>query len=268
MEGNGKMITAGIDVGAATTKAAVVIDDEMAGYCIMPSGAIIEKTIREVSEKAFSNAGISQGDIEYVIGTGWGRNAVKIADKTVTEIACHGAGAGWSHPKTRTIIDIGGQDSKAISLGDDGSVIDFVMNDKCAAGTGRFLEVLCGILQTEITKLGALALASDDPCEVSSTCTVFAETEVVGQRAKGRSVEDLVAGVIKSMIKRVVQMSMRLKVADDIVFTGGVAKNIGATKFLGDELGSGVVVLEEPQIMGALGAALVARKELIKKMSN
>lgn len=256
------MRTAGIDVGAATTKAAVLDGDKLTGYYIMPTGAIIEKTIETVTKKTLEKAGISMDDLEYIVSTGWGRSAVSFADKRVTEIACHGAGAKWSYPMVRTIIDIGGQDSKAISLGEDGKVIDFAMNDKCAAGTGRFLEVISVILETDVTKIGDLALASKNPCDISSTCTVFAETEVVSNRAKGRRVEDLVAGVIKALTKRVVQMAMRMKIIDAVVFTGGVAKNVGAKKFLEDELHTEVIVLPEPQIMGALGAALIAQREL------
>jgi predicted CoA-substrate-specific enzyme activase len=255
------MHTAGVDVGAATTKAAVLEGDKMVAYHIMPTGAIIEKTIETVTKKTLEKAGISMNDLDYIVSTGWGRSAVAFANKSVTEIACHAAGAKWSYPEARTIIDIGGQDSKAISLGENGEVIDFAMNDKCAAGTGRFLEVMSNILETEVTKLGSLALASKDPCVISSTCTVFAETEVISNRARGRSVEDIIAGVIKAMIKRVVQMSMRLKIKDAVVFTGGVAKNIAAKTFLGKELQTEVIVLYEPQIIGALGAALIAQRD-------
>lgn len=258
------MYTAGVDVGAATTKAAIVDDEKMVSYCIMPTGAIVERSIKAVTEKALKDACISMQDLNYIISTGWGRGSVPFANKSITEIACHGAGAHWSYPDVRTIIDIGGQDSKAISVDESGRVIDFTMNDKCAAGTGRFLEVISGILETQVANLGGLSLSSKDPCMISSTCTVFAETEVVSNRARGRSVEDLVAGVIKAMIKRVVQMARRVNVREAVVFTGGVAKNIGAKKFLEDEIKMPVVVLPEPQIMGALGAALVARKEAQK----
>lgn len=259
------MWTAGVDVGAATTKTAILNDKDMVGYCIQPTGAIVEKTIKLVTDIALEEAGIQMGQLDYVVSTGWGRSGVSFAQKSVTEIACHGAGASWLYPDVRTIIDIGGQDSKAISVDENGRVIDFTMNDKCAAGTGRFLEVISGILETHVTKIGELALKSQNPCQISSTCTVFAETEVVSNRARGRSVEDLVAGVIKSMIKRVVQMAMRVKVKDKVVFTGGVAKNVGARKFLEDELKTEVEVSPEPQIMGALGAALLARKEVVQK---
>ena len=260
-------LTAGVDVGAATTKAAIIADGNLLSYFIMPTGAIVESAAMTVAEKVMNEAGIAMNDLNYVIATGWGRQGVPFANKTVTEIICHAAGAHWLIPETRSIIDIGGQDSKAMTVDDNGTVLGFVMNDKCAAGTGRFLEVMAQVLETTVEKLGPIALNSEDPCQISSTCTIFAETEVIALRAQGRNREDLVAGILAAVAKRVALMAQHLKLGKELVFTGGVAKNIGVKKALENELGTEMLVSEEPQIIGALGAALLAKKEALK-LSN
>ena len=203
---------------------------------------------------------ISLNELDYVVSTGYGRGAVEFADKTITEIICHAKGAHFLIPSTRSIIDIGGQDAKAMEIDGEGNVLNFVMNDKCAAGTGRFLEVMAKVLGVRtVSKMGALALKSDEPCRISSTCTVFAETEVVVLRGEGKLREDLVAGVHKAVASRVSVMAATLNFSPDAVFTGGVEKNIGVKNYLEEELGMAFRVPDEPQIVGALGAALFAQ---------
>jgi len=204
--------------------------------------------------------------LDYVLSTGYGRNAVSFSNKSATEIICHAKGAHFLIPETRAIVDIGGQDSKAIEVDEQGNVRDFVMNDKCAAGTGRFLEVMAEVLEAgSVSNMGPLSLMGTNPCHISSTCTIFAESEVVSLRAEGRGREDLIAGVHRAVAARVAAMAKRLRIRPEVIFTGGVAKNIGVKKALEDEFGMDIVAPEEPQIMGALGAALLATAAAVQR---
>lgn len=255
----------GIDVGAATTKALVMRDSDILGSCIIDTGASVNKACDTVIEEAMKKAGETGNKADYVVSTGWGRDGVLFADKTVSEILCHAKGARFLIPQARSIIDIGGQDSKVIGIDENGNVFSFAMNDKCAAGTGRFFEVMANVLEIKLTDIGDLALKSEDPCEISSTCTVFAETEVVAHRATGRSVEDLIGGIVQSVAKRVAVMSRQVNLKPQLIFTGGVAKNKGVKRALEACLGLEMVIPEEPQIVGALGAAIIASEEVKKK---
>ncbi|MFP4641609.1 MAG: acyl-CoA dehydratase activase [Dehalococcoidia bacterium] len=262
------MLVAGIDVGAATAKAVILGDGEILGYSVKPVGYDVKSATNEVSAEALEKAGvsISVDDLDYIVSTGYARESIGFADKTVTEIICHAKGAHFMIPSTRFIIDMGGQDSKAIEVDSEGNVTDFAMNDKCAAGTGRFLEVMAHILQVgSMSEMGPLALQSKEPCSISSTCTVFAETEVVVLRAEGKSREDLIAGVHKAIASRIAAMASNLTCRPDAVFTGGVARNVGVKKFLEEEFGNEFLVPDEPQIIGALGAALIAQTQLVKQ---
>ena len=256
-----KMIFAGVDVGAATAKAVIFGGNKILGYSIIPTGHNGRIAAEKVTIEAIERAGISRSvhDLDYVISTGYARKAVPFAGKSVTEIICHAKGANFVIPEARTIIDIGGQDSKAIEVDEKGNVRDFVMNDKCAAGTGRFLEVMAGVLEVgSIDSMGPMSLGSRNPCRISSTCTIFAESEVVSLRAEGKTREDLIAGVHRAVGSRVALMARGLKISPSLIFTGGVAKNIGVKKVLEEEFGMDILVPEEPQIIGALGAALLA----------
>lgn len=255
------MIFAGVDVGAATAKTVIFSNNRILGYSIIPTGYNVKLAAERVTLEAMERAGISKSldELDYVISTGYGRNAVTFANKSVTEIICHAKGAHFTVPETRTIVDIGGQDSKAIEVDEKGNVRDFVMNDKCAAGTGRFLEVMADVLEVgSIDSMGPMSLKGGSPCNISSTCTIFAESEVVSLRAEGRSREDLIAGVHRAVASRVAVMAKRLKIKPEVIFTGGVAKNIGVKRALEEEFAMEISVPEEPQIMGALGAALLA----------
>jgi len=252
------MITAGVDVGAATAKTVIVADGQILSYSIVPTGDSVTRAAERVTEAALSQAGLSKGDVQYITSTGYGRNAVTFANRTSSEIICHAKGVNSILPAARTVIDIGGQDSKVIGVRENGTVSDFVMNDKCAAGTGRFLEVMANVLQISIEEMGPTSLRCQEPCQISSTCTIFAETEMVSLRADGRTKEDLVAGIHRAVASRVVIMGKTVGYNEQVVFTGGVAKNAGVKHFLESEIKLPILIPAEPQIMGALGAALLA----------
>ena len=262
------MLVAGVDVGAATAKAVIVSDGKVVGQAVIPTGDRIVVAADKVTRLALEKAGMWRDNFDFeagfdcVISTGYGRHGVPFANKAVTEIICHAQGAHFLLPATRTIIDIGGQDSKAIGLDERGNVINFVMNDKCAAGTGRFLEVMAQVLGVTIEEMGPIALTSKSPCQISSTCTIFAESEMVSLRAEGKSREDLIAGIVRAVSSRVAVMGKTVGFKRDVVFTGGVAKNVGVKKALEEEIKMEILVPEEPQTMGALGAALLAKAEL------
>jgi predicted CoA-substrate-specific enzyme activase len=254
-------IAAGVDVGAATAKTVIVAGGEILSRAVVPTGDSVARAAEGVTELALELAGLSRSDLQFVISTGYGRNGVPFADRAASEIICHAKGVNLLMPAARTVIDIGGQDSKVIGLREDGTVGDFVMNDKCAAGTGRFLEVMAAVLGLDIEEMGPISLTSDQPCHISSTCTIFAETEMVTLRADGRTREDLVAGIHKAVASRVAVMGRRVGYKEQVVFTGGVARNLGVKNALESGIGHPILIPEEPQITGALGAALLARSE-------
>ena len=255
------MITAGVDVGAATAKTVIVADGEMLSHAVIPTGHSVARAAEEVTKEALRLAGLSMADLGLIISTGYGRNGVAFASRTASEIICHARGVNFLIPAARTVIDIGGQDSKVIRVREDGNVGDFAMNDKCAAGTGRFLEVMAGVLGLDIEEMGPVSLTSQEPCLISSTCTIFAETEMVSLRADGRTREDLVAGIHRAVASRVVVMGRTVGYREQVVFTGGVAKNPGVRHSLEAGIGLPILVPEKPQIMGALGAALLAASD-------
>jgi len=199
-------------------------------------------------------------NLSSIVATGYGRINVPFADKSITEITCHALGANWLNPGTRTVIDIGGQDSKVISIDENGRVVDFIMNDKCAAGTGRFLEVMAQALGVKTEELGNESLKSKKKITISSMCTVFAESEVISLVAEGCAKEDIIRGLHKAISNRICSMACRLRLENIITLTGGVAKNTGMVQALKKRLKAKVYVPEEPQIVGALGAAIAARK--------
>lgn len=261
------MITAGIDIGSLSTDAVLLRDDEMLAYSIVNTGAQARTAAERAFEDVLEKAGVSRSDVDCVVATGYGRMSVPFADAQVTEISCHGCGSAFLNPDVRTVIDIGGQDSKVIRLGGDGSVVDFLMNDKCAAGTGRFLEVMADRLELSITAMGDEDFKAERAAEISSMCTVFAESEVVSLIAKGIPRTEIVRGLHRSIAERTTGMANRLGVVPKVMMTGGVAKNRGVVRALSEKLGVEIIVPPEPQIVGALGAALIARKKLSGKRS-
>jgi predicted CoA-substrate-specific enzyme activase len=252
------MITAGIDIGSITTKAAVMAEGKIRGTRVIFTGYNAEQAGMNVYEELLTELGIEKSGVGRVVSTGYGRNSVKFMDKAMTEIICHGAGAHYLNPRARSVIDIGGQDSKAIVLDEKGKVKNFAMNDKCAAGTGRFLEVMARALEVDLDGFGALSLGASNPSRISSLCTVFAESEVISLISKGEKRENIIAGIHESIAARIAAMANRLRIAPLVVMTGGVAKNIGVVKALEKKIGMAVEVSEYAQVNGAIGAAILA----------
>lgn len=252
------MITAGVDIGSITSKAAVLADGKLLGTKLGFTGYNSELAGRSVVEELLKKLGLELSGIDRIVSTGYGRNSVKFAHKSLTEIICHGAGARFLNPGAMSVIDIGGQDSKAILLDAGGKVKNFVMNDKCAAGTGRFLEVMARALEADLDRFGELSAQSQKPSKISSLCTVFAESEVISLISKGEKREDIIAGIHESIASRVWAMAGRIGVVKPIVMTGGVAKNIGVVKALEAKIGSPLETSPYPQENGAIGAAVLA----------
>ena len=252
------MITVGIDVGSITTKAAVVEDGSLISDRVMLTGYNAQDAGTKIYEEIIADLGIKGSAVDKIIATGYGRKSVTIADKAVTEITCHAVGAHYLNPAVRSIIDIGGQDSKAIVVDENGGVKDFAMNDKCAAGTGRFLEVMARALEVDINDFGEVSLEAGTPARISSLCTVFAESEVISLISKGEKRENIIAGIHESIASRVVAMAGRIGLSAPLMMTGGVAKNKGVVKALEDKTGYGIEVSEKTQVTGAIGAALIA----------
>lgn len=234
---------------------------------IGPTGPEQRRLANKVMERALKEVDLSFKAITYIVATGYGRINVPFADKQITEISCHAKGAAHFFPETKTIIDIGGQDCKGISI-NSGRPIDFVMNDKCAAGTGRFLEIIADALGINIEEMGEIGLEGNNPAKISNICTVFAEQEVVARLAEGVPLKDLVAGILESLANRISRMVNRLKVTKEVVVTGGGAKNVGLVKALSDKLGHVTVVPSEPLLTGAVGAALLGKDIVQKAIKN
>lgn len=256
------MAVAGIDIGSLSTDAVILDGDQIVSYVIVPTLSSSESAAGSAYQAVLSSAELSASDVKAVVATGYGRTSIDFADKAITEITCHALGARRLFAEANTVIDIGGQDSKVIRLAADGRVEDFAMNDKCAAGTGRFLEVMARSLDTSLDSMGALSALSSADVRISSTCTVFAESEVVALVAKGVPKEDIIRGLHLSVAERVYGMIARLRAEPPFVMTGGVAKNQGIVAAIEERLGSKILLPEEPQIVGALGAAIVAGRNL------
>ncbi len=257
------MYFGGIDIGSTMTKIVIIADGEIVSQVIGPTGAEHRRLANKVMEEALSRAGISFDDLTYVIATGYGRINVPFADKQVTEITCHAKGVSSIFPTAKTVIDIGGQDAKGIKIA-GGKVVNFVMNDKCAAGTGRFLEVISEALGLKLKDIGPLSLQSTNKVRISNTCTIFAEQEVTSKIADGVAIEDILAGLHEAIASRVFRMAEKMKIERDVVMTGGVAKNVGMVKAMEDQLGYPVLIAEEPLLTGAIGAAILGRELVMK----
>jgi predicted CoA-substrate-specific enzyme activase len=253
---------AGLDIGSTMTKV-VIMSGGVISSVVGPTGPEQRRLANKVMEEALKKIGLPFTSITYVVATGYGRINVPFADRQITEIACHARGVASIFPEARTIIDIGGQDSKGIKV-DGGRPVDFVMNDKCAAGSGRFLEVIADTLGVKIEDLGEISLTSTKPASISNICTIWAEQEVVEMLAGGAPLNDLVAGVHASLADRISRMIRRLDVVREVVMTGGGAKNIGLVKAFSDKLGCPILIPPEPLITGAVGAALLGM-DLVEK---
>lgn len=248
----------GIDSGSTSTNAVILKNNrEIVAYTIVRTGAKSSESAKRALEEVLEKARLTREDLSLIVSTGYGRVSITFADKEVTEISCHGKGAHYLNSNIRTIIDIGGQDSKVIKLNDKGEVIDFVMNDKCAAGTGRFLDTMARAMNVDIEDLSTLSLNSKNPAEISSTCTVFAESEVISKLAKNISLEDIAAGIHNSVSHRILALVNRCGRKEKIALSGGVAKNIGLKVSLERELNTKIQTHENCQLAGAIGAALI-----------
>ncbi len=259
------MPVAGIDVGSLTAEVVIFDNGKVLNSVILPTGANSKAAAEKAMEKVLHESGLERSDLEYVVATGYGRVSIDFASKRITEITCHGRGAYFLDPSVRTVIDIGGQDSKVILMGDNGRVLDFAMNDKCAAGTGRFLEVMAQALEVELEKLAELSSQAKEAVSISSMCTVFAESEVVSLIARGLPREDIACGLHQAIADRTAGLVRRVGLEEKVMITGGVAKNAAVVKSLNEKLSINLLVPEEPQIVGALGAALLAQDELAQK---
>ena len=259
------MLTLGMDVGSTTSKCVIlrggeeIIARSLATAGIGTDGP--ERVLREALEKA----DLTRADIDYIVATGYGRKTYPDADRQVSELTCHAMGAVSVFPGAKTIIDIGGQDAKIISVGANGKMESFLMNDKCAAGTGRFLDVMAAILQMKVGDLETQAALADAPAKISSTCTVFAESEVISQLAAGVSIPTVVAGICQSVALRTAALAKRLGVKEQVCMSGGVAQNSGVRRALEQELRFPIAYSPMAQMFGALGAAIYAKEQYEKQ---
>ena len=250
---------AGVDVGSTQTKAVIINEDrEIVSRALIDTGANVVLAAENAYKQALNRDGASEEEVEYVIGTGYGRYRVTFGNTQVTEISCHGRGAVHMFPNTRTVVDMGGQDTKAISVNPSGEIVDFCMNDKCAAGTGRFLGAAAAALDIPLDDLGSTALEHAKSVRISTTCTVFAESEVLSWLGKGKKIEDILWGVHQSIAGRSVGLLRRVGIDEEVTFTGGVTRNIAMIEALEEKLGLKLNVSEDSHYMGALGAALFA----------
>ncbi|HQV92953.1 MAG TPA: acyl-CoA dehydratase activase [Anaerolineales bacterium] len=255
---------AGVDVGSTQTKAIIINEDrEIVGRCLTDTGANVVIAAENSFAEALKTSGIREEEVEYVIGTGYGRYRVTFGNTQVTEISCHARGAAQMFPGTKTVLDMGGQDTKAIRVSPKGEVLDFCMNDKCAAGTGRFLGAAAAALDIPLGELGNVAMKAERPVKISTTCTVFAESEVLSWLGKGKKIEDILWGVHLSIASRSTALLRRVGIEDEITFTGGVTKNAGMIKSLEQALKTKLNVSDDSHYMGALGAALFALDHIL-----
>jgi predicted CoA-substrate-specific enzyme activase len=258
---------AGIDVGSTMTKV-VILNKGIIASIIGPTGPEQRRLANKVMEEALKKTHLSFQAITYIVSTGYGRINVPFADKQFTEITCHAKGIVRLFPKAKTVIDIGGQDIKAIKIDATGKTMDFVMNDKCAAGSGRFIEVIADTIGVPLDKVGELSLQSKNPAKISNICTIWAQQEVAASLAQGIPISDLLAGVHHSLADRICRMVNRLEVEDEVIVTGGGGKNKGLLKALSEQLGHEILVPEDPLITGALGAALLGKEIMEQAKQN
>jgi (R)-2-hydroxyacyl-CoA dehydratese activating ATPase len=251
--------SAGVDVGSTQTKAVILSEDrKIVGRALINTGANVSQAAERAFREAVHDAGLPAESVAYVVGTGYGRYKVTFGNAQITEISCHARGASFLFPKTRTVIDMGGQDAKGIRVGEDGDVKDFVMNDKCAAGTGRFLSNAADTLGLGLDQIGAISLEAKKPVRLSTVCAVFVESDIMSYIAEGKTVPDILGGVHSAIAARTIALVRRVGIEPEVTFTGGVTRNIGMVKALEEKLGFPVNVSEDAHFIGAIGAALFA----------
>lgn len=259
-------MAAGVDVGSTQTKAVLVRvnggNPEVVARALVDTGANVRKAAERAFDRCCQDATVAAADVGFVVGTGYGRYNISFGQAQMTEISCHARGAHFLCPGTRTVIDMGGQDSKAISVGDHGEVLDFVMNDKCAAGTGRFLANAAEVMGITLDEIGPLSLKATRPVKIATVCTVFVESDILSYLAQGKRAEDILAGVHLAIAKRTLSLARRLAIEPEITMTGGVARNRGMVDALTQVAGRELKVSPDAQFMGAVGAALFAMEKL------
>jgi predicted CoA-substrate-specific enzyme activase len=257
------MIVAGIDIGSATAKAVIMQDYKIIAWSKIATSTNSTETAQEVMQKTLDETNLSARDIQYIVSTGYGRANVNFGNKTISEISCHAKGSIWFFPNARTIVDIGGQDSKFIRCNENGDVQNFILNDKCAAGTGRYIERIARMLQIPLEQFGDLSFQTvEGPANITSTCAVFAENDIALLLRRGKAVNDILAGACESLLKRIDIQLRRLGIVEDITICGGIAKNGGVVKRLENQLALSLSIAFEPQIVGAIGACLFAHEIL------
>ncbi|MBI9077303.1 MAG: 2-hydroxyglutaryl-CoA dehydratase [Desulfatibacillum sp.] len=262
------MIVAGVDVGSLTAKAVILQNDKILASAVLRATPSPSQSAQAVMDMALAQAGLSQDDVAFTVGTGYGRKQIDFVNHVESEISCHARGAVWNLPSVRSIIDIGGQDAKAARIDENGNVERYGYNDKCASGTGRFLEVMAEALEVPLEDMGDLDLKATRDVSISNQCVVFAETEVISLVNKAYEVPDIVKGLHKAMAGRVAALAKSIGMESDVAFTGGVAKNKGLARALEKALGIELKFLEtDPQTNGALGAALMAAQMVAEKKS-
>lgn len=253
----------GIDIGSSSTETVLINSDQVIlKYIVSQTGANHKLTAQKAIEDVCAKQGCHPSDVISIVSTGYGRKNIDNSKWDITEITCHAKGIHYFFPKVRTILDIGGQDSKAIKLDEEGNVVDFLMNEKCAAGTGRYLEAMARVLEVDICQMGELSLLSREEIQISNVCTVFAESEVISKISEQKNVEDIISGIHHSVCQRAVALLEKIGIEFPVAMTGGVAKNIGIVSCLENMLGEEVKIPFEPQIVGALGAALFALEKM------
>lgn len=253
------MISVGIDVGSVAAKAAAYDGEKIIATALLPTGWSPKESGNQLLTEIMNKLNITRNEIISIVGTGYGRVSLPFIDKKVTEITCHGRGAHYIDSNIRTVIDIGGQDSKVIKLNDKGTVIDFLMNDKCAAGTGRFLQVMANALEVDVGELSNLA-GEVEPANINSMCTVFAESEVVSLIAEGTSKEAIASGLLHSVCNKTYSLASKIGVESNVFFSGGVSKNKKLGDLLSAKLGIEIISSDESQFLGAIGAAIIGYK--------
>jgi len=254
------MITAGCDIGSRTAKTVIFEDNKIIESVVIPAKLDPIESAETVMKLALEKAGLSIDKIGKIVGTGYGQQKIPFAHKLESEIVCHARGAWWNNPLTRMVVDIGGQDSKAIKIDENGRVIRYTYNDKCASGTGRFLEIMADTLQVDLDEMGAIGKTFNEKLTISSQCVIFAETEVVSLINEEKDVADILNALHHSLGSRVASQARTLLIDEEVIMTGGVAKNIGVFEALSSGIGVPVKALEniDPQINGAVGAAIIA----------
>lgn len=256
---------AGVDVGSTQTKAIIINDKlEIVGRSLIDTGANVTRAAERSFAEALATAGLKREDVVYVVGTGYGRYKVTFGDAQITEISCHARGASYLFPATRTVIDMGGQDAKGIKVGAGGEVKDFVMNDKCAAGTGRFLANAAEALGLNLDEIGQISLQAKNPVRLTTVCTVFVESDIMSYLAQGKRIEDILGGVHSAIAARTISLVRRVGIEPEVTFTGGVSRNIGMVRALEEKLGTKLNVSPKSHFVGALGASLFALERSTK----